>query len=110
MSAEQGGSDVATESAERLAVAESEAAPARHEALKFKIAAKHGISEEDVALLLTATDEDTLIRQAQGLVDMRAQSPAGGGNYVAREGSVLGPPRSTKDHEMREFVRELFGP
>ena len=109
MSAQQGVSDLAPESTQRLASAEAEAAHFRHEALKFKVAAKHGISEEDVALLLTATDEDTLIRQAQGLVDMAAQRIPVGGPYVAREGRHPGSPRPSKDQAMREVVRDLFG-
>lgn len=42
---------------------------ARQEALRWRIAAKHGISDEDAELFLTGSDEDTLTRQAERLVD-----------------------------------------
>jgi hypothetical protein len=53
--------------AERLAELEREADQARAEALRFKIASKFGVSEEDAELFLTGTDEETLTRQAERL-------------------------------------------
>lgn len=47
--------------------AEQERDAARAEALRFKVASKHGISDEDAELFLTGSDEDTLTRQAQRL-------------------------------------------
>lgn len=41
------------------------AARAEAEALRWRIAAKHGISDDDAELFLTGTDEDTLSRQAE---------------------------------------------
>lgn len=38
---------------------------AEAEALRWRIAAKHGISDADAELFLTGTDEDTLSRQAE---------------------------------------------
>ena len=48
----------AQDAAERAARAESEA-------MRWRIAAKHGISDEDAELFLTAADEETLSRQAE---------------------------------------------
>lgn len=53
--------------AERLAELEQEAAQARAEALRFKIASKFGVSDEDADLFLTGTDEETLTKQAERL-------------------------------------------
>lgn len=47
--------------------AKAEAEQARAEALRWKIAAKHGISDADAETFLTASDEDTLTRQAERL-------------------------------------------
>jgi hypothetical protein len=54
----------ATETA-KSAAEERDAAKA--EALRLRIAIKHGISDEDAELFLTASDEDTLTRQAEKL-------------------------------------------
>lgn len=51
----------------RLAEMERETAAARAEALRFRIATRYGISDEDAELFLTATDEDVLERQAKAL-------------------------------------------
>lgn len=47
--------------------AEETAAKAVAEALRLRVAAKHGISDEDADLLLTGTDEETLTKQAKAL-------------------------------------------
>lgn len=47
--------------------AEAEAAAARAEALRWKIAARHGISDDEAELFLTGGDEETLVRQAEVL-------------------------------------------
>lgn len=41
----------------------------RQEALRWRIAAKHGISDEDAELFLTGSDEETLTKQAERLAD-----------------------------------------
>lgn len=53
--------------AERLAELEREAQAARAEALRFRVASKFGVSDEDADLFLTGTDEETLTRQAERL-------------------------------------------
>lgn len=45
--------------------ADSRAARAEAEAMRWRIAARNGISDEDAELFLTATDEETLARQAE---------------------------------------------
>lgn len=53
--------------AERLAEAEKSAEQARTEALRFKIASKFGVTDEDADLFLTGSDEETLTKQAERL-------------------------------------------
>ena len=40
---------------------------ARAEVLRYRVAAKHGITDEDAELFLTGSDEETLTKQAQRL-------------------------------------------
>jgi hypothetical protein len=54
--------------ADRLAELEQEAAAARAEALRYKVASQFGVTEEDATLFLTGTDEETLTKQAERLV------------------------------------------
>lgn len=54
--------------------AENEAKAARAEALRWRIAAKHGITDEDAETFLTGTDEESLVRQAERLAAL-AKSP-----------------------------------
>lgn len=81
--------------------AEHAAEQAKSEALRWKVAAKHGISDEDAELFLTGTDEQTLTKQAERLADRKPP----GRNHVRREGSTTKP----EEDEMREFTRNLFG-
>lgn len=46
---------------------EESASKAQAEALRWRIAAKHGISDEDAETFLTGGDEATLVRQAERL-------------------------------------------
>ena len=94
----------AQKSADRLAAAEKDATDARRDALRFKIAAKFAIGDEDVDLFLTGTDEDTLTRQAKRLTDREAERKKQG-NFVPREGNN---PKSGSDSDMREFTRNMF--
>ena len=55
--------------------AQEAAAKATADALRFRVAAKHGISSEDADLFLTGTDEATLERQAARLVERTPTSP-----------------------------------
>ncbi len=92
-------------SADQLAAAQRDAETARAEALRFRIASKFQVSDEDADLFLTGSDEETLTRQAQRLTDRDTERKKQG-NYSPREGAT--PPTPAPDDE-REFVRNLFG-
>lgn len=49
--------------------AEKDAAEARREALRYRLAAKHGISETDAALFLTADSDESMEAQAKALAE-----------------------------------------
>ena len=70
--------------------ARSAAAEARIEALRYKVAAAHGITASDAELLLTATTEDAMnaqaVRLSERTPDIRAPKPdlsQGGGGKPA---------------------------
>ena len=96
----------AEKAAERLSVLEREATEARAEALRFKIAAKFEVSEEDADLFLTGTDEETMTRQAKRLADRTAERKKAG-NHVPREGKSTAP---AQGDPLREFTEQLFAP
>ena len=53
------------------------AARAEAEALRWRIAARHGISDEDAELFLTGSDEDTLARQAERFKELAVKPSKG---------------------------------
>jgi hypothetical protein len=55
--------------------AQEAAARATADALRFRVAAQHGISEEDAELFLTGTDADTLTKQATRLKERTPTTP-----------------------------------
>ena len=93
--------------AQRIAALESENARIQSEALRSRIQAKHGISDEDAALFLTGTDEETLTAQAKRLADREADRKKRG-NIAPKEGGSADT-KGTGGSDMREFTRALFG-
>jgi hypothetical protein len=93
----------AQKAADRLAAAEKEAANARSEAMRLRIASKFGIGDEDADLFLTGADEATLTRQAERLAGRDAEKKKSG-NHVPREGSNS----STVTNDFSEFREALF--
>jgi hypothetical protein len=89
---------------ERIAKLEESLRQANREALKRRVQAAHGISDEDADLFLTGTDEDTLAAQAKRLAEREEQNKKTG-NRVSREGRN----HSAKGDDERAAVRELFG-
>ena len=64
----------------QLADSQKAAASAASEALRWRVAARHGISDEQAEMYLSGDDEAMLTRQAEGLVALAQQqvaSPAG---------------------------------
>lgn len=87
----------AEKSADRLRAAEVERDAALREALRFKVASKHGISDEDADLFLTGSDEETLTKQAERLADrnkpaVTSDSTASGKATAVTEGNVKTTP------------------
>lgn len=89
---------------EALAAAELERESARTEALRLRIATKHGITDEDADLFLTGSDEETLTKQAERLAARESERKTKG-NHVRREGTN---PASTGNTDLTEFARTLF--
>lgn len=94
----------AQKTADRLAVAEKAATDAQREALKFKIASKFTIGDEDADLFLTGSDEESLTKQAERLTARESERKKSN-NVVPKEGASS---TATATDE-RTFVRELFG-
>lgn len=78
----------------RAEEAEARAMAAEAGALRWRIAAKHGISDEDAELLLTGSDEDTLNRQAERIAARQSKND---GLYVPAEGKVPSAPALNSD-------------
>lgn len=88
--------------ADRASKAEQTAAAAQAEALRWRIATKHGIGDEDAETFLTGTSEEVLTRQAERLVALRTpQQPAAAGGQqrtpveALRPGALPNPPEPT---------------
>lgn len=91
---------------ERIAKLEKEIKASQHEALKRRVQAAHGISNEDADLFLTGGDEDALTAQAQRLTAREAERKQQG-NHVPREGNNPAP--GAGDSEESQLARALFG-
>lgn len=88
---------------ERMAELEKEIAATKREAMRRRVQAAHGISDEDADLFLTGTDEDSLTAQAKRLAEREDQRKKQN-NVSPREGTT---PKSGPDDE-RAFARDLF--
>ncbi len=89
---------------DRIAKLEAETAQAKAEALRLRIAGKHGVSAEDAELFLTGTDEETLTRQAQRLSE-RTKEQKRAGNVVPGEGKNT---NTSQANDEIEAVRQIF--
>ncbi len=94
----------AQRSADALAAANKAAEDAKADALRYRIASKFQVSDEDAELFLTGADEETLTRQAQRLTGM-AEERKKHGNKVPREGTNPPPVSAGTD---AAFARELL--
>ena len=64
----------AQRASERVKELEGAVEAAQRDALRFKVASKFGVSDEDADLFLTGSDEETLTKQAQRLSDRTTEA------------------------------------
>ncbi|MCA9843252.1 MAG: hypothetical protein KC491_01245 [Dehalococcoidia bacterium] len=81
--------------AAELGEAAQRAARAEAEALRWRIAARHGISDEDAELFLTGSDEETLSRQAERFRELAVKPQKG--THVPGIGNKPSAPASIAD-------------
>lgn len=94
----------AVEKAQREAKEAQEAATkATADALRFRVAAKHGITDEDADLFLTGSDAETLERQAARLVE---RTPSGPRPDPSQGGSGT-PAAGTPAQQFADFVQNM---
>jgi hypothetical protein len=83
---------------------------ARAESLRLRIALKHGISDDDAATFLTATDEETLNRQAERLAALAAaQSGAPATPKPDRTQGGSGAPLALNSDGLEQALRSKLG-
>lgn len=80
---------------------------ARAEALRWRIAAKHGISDEDAETFLTASDEAGLTRQAERLSALNTATPATPKPDRSQGGA--GEPLALNSDGLEEALRSKLG-
>jgi len=95
----------------RLAELEKEAASARGEAIRYRIAAKFQVSDEDAELFLTGSDEESLTKQATRLSERAAAAKPKSGAYVPGEGRSANTPNINDEiaaaQKARNFTRVI---
>ena len=101
---EEANKSEAEKSADRIRALEEQLATAERSSLRFKVASKYGIGDEDADLFLTGSDEETLMKQAERLA-VRSDERKKTSNRVPGEGTNPQP----KDDPNREFLRQMVG-
>lgn len=102
---EAAGQTEAEKALARVTELEAELSGVRAESMRLRIATENGITDaDDIALLLTGTDEETLVAQAKRIAARDADRKKNG-NHVPREGTT---PSSPGDAGERQFARSLF--
>jgi predicted nuclease with TOPRIM domain len=93
---------------EKLAELEAKANTFATEALRYRIATKYGISDEDAGIFLTGSDEESIAKQAERLVALQgeriaAQQQKPDPSQGARPGSVKNPKEAGKARARARF-------
>lgn len=96
----------AQKTADRIATLEKALDSTKTEALRSRIQARFKIADEDAELFLTATDEDTLVKQAKRLAE-QSETRKKNGNRAPLQGRTSN--QSGKDDPLRDVTRRLFG-
>ena len=102
---EQANKSEADKAAERIAELEQQLTQTQTEALRSRVQAKFGISNEDAELFLTGNDEAALTKQAERLAEHAADRNKQG-NRAPYQGRTPNKPQSSDE---RDTVRNLFG-
>lgn len=95
-----------------LAASRTEAESAKAEALRWRIAAANGISDEDAETFLTGADEATLTRQAARLREIAAASASSVSNTPKpdlTQGGTGGAPLALNSDGLEEALRSKLG-
>jgi len=90
---------------QRIAELQKQVENTQREALRRRVQAAHGISDEDADLFLTGKDEETVTAQAERLAARESERKTKG-NRVPHEGQIT---KRAGEDPMREFTRNLFG-
>lgn len=93
---------------EAATAAEARAVKAEAEALRYRIATKHSISDEDALLWLTGADEDTLTKQAERLAALQGQQAPPQQQPDPSQGARPLKPKNPWE-EGRKRAEQLFG-
>src|SRR5699024_8535511 len=101
---EQANKSELEKAAEARQQAEQERDAARADALRFRVASRFGVSDEDTELFLTASDEATLTKQAERLTQRESERKSNG-NFASGEGRSTSPGGNNEDEQ---FVKDLF--
>lgn len=101
---EQASKSETEKSADRIRQLETQIQGAQRDALRFRVASKYQIGDEDADLFLTASDEETLKKQAERLT-ARSDERKKQGNVVPKEGTAS---THTGDDTNREFLRSVL--
>ena len=86
---------------------EEAATKAQAEALRWRIAAKHGISDEDAETFLTGSDEAALTRQAERLASLATTAPTTPKPDRTQGGS--GEPPALNSDALEDALRNAVG-
>lgn len=87
--------------------AKAAAAKASADALRFRIAAKHSITDEDAELFLTGSDEETLVKQAARLVERTPATPTPKPDKT--QGGAGGEPHALNSNGLEEALKSKLG-
>ena len=88
------------------AIAERDAAIV--ERLRYMVAARYSLSDEDTATLLTGTDEETLVKQAERITALQASKQPFAGLHVPVEGRSPAAPALNSDN-LEGALRKIIG-
>ncbi len=88
--------------------AAEQVARAQAEALRWRIAARHGISDEDAETFLTGTDEESLTRQAQRLAALAENTSPTTPRPDRTQGGQGNPPALNSDG-LEQALRSKLG-